>query len=100
MRGFNDESRLDELEQYHREFFDRLIEVFGTRTREYSRMFYRSLFPSGDNLLEIQQSVDNVLKKCPPEQDSLKKMLRETNDELRRRIKTYNALADSIKPKF
>lgn len=25
MRGFNDESRLEELEQYHREFFDRLI---------------------------------------------------------------------------
>ena len=97
MRGFNDDSRLEELKEYHNQFFEKIIEVFETRTREYSRTFYRSLFPSGDNLEQQLASVQKVLDKCPAEQTSLKKMLRESADDLRRRNRAFGTLFDSIK---
>jgi len=97
MRGFNDEGHLEELESYYGEFWKRLPEVFKTRSREYSRAFFNSLFPCGDNLEEQLANVQNLLKECPEDQLTFKKLLQQKGDDLQRRLRTYNKLISSLR---
>ena len=97
MSGFNDISRLEELKEFHEEFFDNLIKVFQTRPREYSKEFYKRLFPCGDDLGHQILRAKEVLEECPVQQETLRKLLVESIDNLERRLKAFNCLYLSLK---
>jgi len=92
MSGFNLSIHENELENYHNLFFEKILSVFKTRSRDYSREFYECLFPAEDSLKKYLENTKELIAKTPEGEEWLKKILKESYDDLERRIKCHECL--------
>ena len=98
MRGFNNTTFLQENKEFHDEYFKVLTQVFKDNSREYSKEFYNSMYPNGDDLEGYQQKTKEVLSKVDAEKDPwLTKILKTSINELKRKITCYKCFMDAIK---
>jgi len=67
MKGFNIDRNLDELEAYYADFWDNILHIFATRSREYAFKFFTHLFPRSDQLEEHLEKIEELIKECPDE---------------------------------
>jgi len=92
MEGFNRSIHEEELAKYHQIFFDNILEVFKKKSRESGKEFYYSLFPNKDTLKEYLEKVKDLQTKLPSGEDWLLRILKESSDDLERRIKCTDCL--------
>jgi len=98
MKGFNSEARLEDNKDFHKEFFDTLLQVFQDNDKEYSREYYNSLYPNGDELQTYVTSTEGILGKIDPVKDAwLQKILKTSINDTKRRLKTYEAFFKTVK---
>jgi len=81
----------DDAEEYHNEYFNNLLKVFKTQKKEYAKAFFRELFPKGEKLKDYDCMINKLIEETPKEEVWLLKMLKESSDNLQRRIKAYEA---------
>eukprot|EP00825_Cyclidium_porcatum_P006688 TRINITY_DN1333_c0_g1_i2.p2 TRINITY_DN1333_c0_g1~~TRINITY_DN1333_c0_g1_i2.p2 ORF type:complete len:197 (-),score=34.36 TRINITY_DN1333_c0_g1_i2:176-766(-) len=87
MEGFNHKKHYDEVVQFKDKFFDSVLEIFETRSKEFGKAFFSSLFPQCDDLEDSISKSKAILEKA--KSDILIKQLNEEIDILERRVKTY-----------
>jgi len=87
MTGFNNNSHEEEAEKYHNQFFEKISEVFKSRSREHAKTFYVNLFPRGENKKAYLEKVQEIIPKISQEEVWMLKMLKNSEDGLRRVIK-------------
>jgi len=92
MIGFNNSIHENEVVKYHSLFFEKILEVFKTRSREFAKEFYYNLFPNQDSLKEYLEKVKELIAKTPQNEDWLLRILRESHDDFERRIKCTECL--------
>lgn len=92
MSGFNRGQKI-----YADAFFDVVLDIFRTQPIEYSRVFYTNLFPCGDDLETYLERTKDLLKKVDTSKEAwLTRFLKESEDDLTRRIKAYKCLLSSL----
>jgi len=99
MDGFKWSPHYAEIEKYNTLFFEKVLEVFKTRSREYARIFYTHLFPGGDKIKEHCEKVEKLITQVPLGEDSLLKILKESHDNLERRMKCIECLLKYMETK-
>lgn len=87
MAGFNSRKHYDELLQYKDKFFECILDVFETRSKEYAKTFFTYLFPISDDLEELIKKATEVEKKA--KSDILLKQIKEETDIMERRLRAY-----------
>jgi len=75
MAGWNDMTRIEEVKDYEREFFNSVTKVFEERPREYAKESDKRLFPHGENLKMYKHKTVKLLENCPTSQNTLGKIL-------------------------
>jgi len=98
MEGFmiNLEENLEEAEIYENLFFEDLFGVFKTQDKEYAKNFYDALFPRSDQLRVYDEKITKLIQNIPQNEASLLKQLRESNENLKRRMKAYESLNQGL----
>ena len=86
MSGFNWTHQADLLHGYVDEFFAEAPGVFANRDREFATVFYGGLFPSYRVERDTVERAQALLDATPDEHAVLKRMLRESIDEIGRAI--------------
>lgn len=100
MSGFNSNYAIEDLKEYHEEFFKVLLDVFRSESREYSGAFLASLYPNGDDLDHYIDKTNEIIKQVDPEKEAwFLRELREIIDDLKRKTKAYDCFYKSISHK-
>ena len=86
MRGFNWTHQADLLAPYVDAFFEQVRGVFEERDREFATVFYSGLFPGYRVEQDTLDRARALLDETPDEQAVLRRMLRESIDDLGRAI--------------
>ncbi len=86
MSGFIWTRQAELLEPYVDAFFERVSGVFAERDREFATVFYSELFPGYRVERDTLDRAQALLEETPEEQAVLRRMLRESIDDLGRAI--------------
>ena len=98
MGGFNHESLLEHNKEFHKQFFDTLLQVFENNDKEYSKAYYTSLYPNGDDLETYVAQTEALVGKIDPVKDAwLQKILKTSINDTKRRLKTYETFFKAVK---
>jgi len=90
MAGFMSSIHEDQVKSFQSKFFENVHHVFATKSKEYAKEFFSTLFPSGDNLKEFLEEVNVLIGKTKSEDLALTRQLNESKDDLQRRIKCHD----------
>jgi len=98
IKGFNHESHLEDNKEFHKEFFETLLQVFNENDKEYSKEYYHGLYPNGDDLETYVAHTEGLLGKIDPVKDAwLQKILKTSINDTKRRLKTYETFFKTVK---
>ena len=87
MSGFLWWKQADLLAPYVDRFFTEVTQVFETEENHFAQSYFGSLFPGYLVDYELLEKSKALLAKTPPENQLLRRMLLEANDNLTRAIK-------------
>lgn len=87
MRAYNHEKFIHQEKEEL--FFNAIKDIFDTKDAEYSKCFFHNLYPKGDNLMTYLKLSEKVLSET--KNDHLIKLLKESIDTNKRRIKAYSS---------
>ena len=98
MNGFNSIYRLEELHDYHEEFFNVLLDVVRSESKEYASAFYRTLYPIGDRVDHYIKRTNDLIGKVDDKKEAwFLKKLKQSVDDLKRKQRTYEAVERYLK---
>ncbi|CAK77944.1 unnamed protein product (macronuclear) [Paramecium tetraurelia] len=92
MAAFNHKIYLEQLQTYEQKYFEALPTIFSTKSSEYAKEFYHSLYPINDNINSYIELCEKTLLKS--QHDILTKFLKDSIDADQRRLKTYKFFLD------
>lgn len=88
MKGFNNEWDMESAPVFERKFFENVEKVFEKCNVQYSKTFFKKLFPRNENLRKQIESVENILKKKIDE--VLMGLLKAKLQYLRQKLNVFN----------
>ena len=87
MSGFLWWKQVDLLTPYVERFFSEVTQVFETEENHFAQSYFGSLFPGYLVDYDLLEKSNRLLEKTPPDNQLLRRMLLEANDNLSRAIK-------------
>ncbi|CAD8067377.1 unnamed protein product [Paramecium primaurelia] len=94
MSGFNNERRYLSLEPYQDKFFDVIIQIFQTRSNDFSKTFYDNLFPITDDLASLCNKVEKLKAYIPQNLITLKIQVDKSLDQIKRQVKQFECFCN------
>ncbi|CAD8081253.1 unnamed protein product [Paramecium sonneborni] len=89
MGGFNNERRYSLVEPYQDKFFEVLIQIFQTKSNDFSKTFYDYLFPITDDLASLCNKLEKLRTSIPQDLITLKISVDKSLDSVRRQVKQF-----------
>lgn len=96
MAGFMSWEQEDLTKQYQEKYFDVLINVFEKRTKSYAQEFFYLMKPH-DNTPAILAKFEDILKNVKSEQKTLKKLLFEEIEDIKRVMRAQKIYREGVK---
>ncbi|CAD8060911.1 unnamed protein product [Paramecium primaurelia] len=97
MAGFNNERRYLSLEPYQDKFFEVIIQIFQTKSNDFSKTFYDYLFPITDDLASLCNKIEKLRAAVPQNLITLKIQVDKSLDSIKRQVKQFECFCNQAK---
>ncbi|CAK86275.1 unnamed protein product (macronuclear) [Paramecium tetraurelia] len=97
MAGFNNERRYLSLEPYQEKFFEVIVQIFQTRSNDFSKTFFDYLFPITDDLASLCNKIEKLRTTVPENLITLKMQVDKSLDSIKRQVKQFECFCNQAK---